>query len=653
MTKFSNYNTLTSALLLFAFLFSAVKVSARSDSDILSPDKKIKVKVEISPSGNATYSIIHSGTEVVKSSKLGIIREDENFSTKLSLISVSSLEEVKDNYVLFTGKRRNCTYLANKKIFHLKNAAGKTMDVIFQVSNDGVAFRYYFPDQTSDVKRIKQEVTSFHFDTTTLSFLHPCPNSKTGWEKTQPSYEEHYVQGQKVGKPAPYAAGWVFPALYNYGKYWVALTEAGLERNYCASRLCLDSPAGEYSILFPQATEGIPGAAVYPESTLPWYTPWRVLVVTDNLSKLMESTLGTDLATPAKYDVSSWLKTGQASWSWIIKKDNSIVYDIQKAYIDYAAEMKWGYCLVDADWNFKIGYDKIKELADYAKTKNVALILWYNSAGNWNTVKYQPKDLLLTHESRMAEFQRISAMGIAGIKVDFFGGDGQSMIAYYQDILEDAAANKINVNFHGATLPRGWARTYPNLVTTEAVMGFEYITFLQKDADHEPNHCCMLPFTRNLFDPMDFTPVNFSGIPKLKRATTVGFEIALSVVFLSGVQHLADTPEGMAKQPDYVKEYMRSIPGSWDEVKFLDGYPGKFIVIARRSGNNWYIAGMNGEKTERTVTVNLSFVKGTQTAQMITDAFEGKGFAQQTIELSSKKPLVVKMIGTGGFVVKL
>jgi alpha-glucosidase len=623
---------------------------AKDDNAVVSPDKKISARLQLSADGKATYSVYHSNTLVIAPSKLGIVREDENFSEKLKLESATKAEVVKDSYHMLHGKRHDCTYTANKVVYHLRNATGKPMDIIFQVSNDGVAFRYYFPETSTDVKKITSEITSFRFDTATRAFLHPCPDSKTGWARTQPSYEEHYDQGNKVGKAAPFKAGWVFPALYHYKKYWYALTETALERNYCASRLAQDSPNGEYSILFPQPTEGFPDGAVTPASTLPWYTPWRIITLADNLATLMESTLGTDLATPAKYDVSEWLKPGHASWSWIIEGDKSITYDVQKKYIDYAADMKWDYCLVDAYWDTNIGYDKMKELADYAKTKNVDLLVWYNSAGAWNTTPQTPKNAMLTDELRNKEFKRIEDLGIRGVKIDFFGGDGQSMIAYYQDILETAGKYHIAVNFHGCTLPRGWARTYPNLVSMEAVMGFEYLTFDQKNTNLEPNHCCMLPFTRNLFDPMDFTPVNFSGIPRHKRATSASFELGLSVIFLSGIQHYAETPDGMSKQPDYVKAWMRNLPSTWDEVRFLDGYPGKFVVIARRSGTDWYIAGINGENDEKTVSLNLSFLPKDQPLHLIADGAERNSFLNETIANPSS-PLEIKLKATGGFVI--
>jgi len=369
-----------------------------------------------------------------------------------------------------------------------------------------------------------------------------------------------------------------------------------------------------------------------------------------SLKTIIESTLGTDLAKPAMKLDSSFIKPGKASWSWINSKDDSIVYSEQKRYIDYAHNMHWQYCLIDVDWDTKIGYEKIKELADYAATKNVGLLLWYNSAGDWNTTPYHPRSMLLTHEQREKEFGRLKSMGIKGVKIDFFGGDGQSMIKYYHDILLDAAQYKLLVNFHGATLPRGWARTYPHLMSTEAVRGFEMVTFDQRDADREATHCAMLPFTRNAFDPMDFTPMNLNKVyTHVQRRTTSGFELALSILFLSGIQHYAESPAGISLMPDYVKTFLTDLPTYWDDVKFIDGYPGKYLVVARRSGGRWYIAGINGENTEKVLSLDLSFL-GNKKGRIISDADEPRTFTNKETTLDAGRTTVT-MKPQCGFVI--
>lgn len=638
-------------ILLFLLLY-LLQGCGKKNHMVQSPDNRISVAFEMLEDGSPAYTVYHSDSPVMERSALGIIREDEDFSVHLTLDSVSDPLKVTDQYTLLHGKKRNCTYHGSRRVFHLSSADGKRMDIIFQVSNDGPAYRYHFPGQSDTVFKIKQEVSSFNLDTTAVAYLQPCPNPRTGWEKTQPSYEKYYQGPLTVGKSAPHEAGWVMPALFQSGRFWISLTEAAVDTNYCGSRLSQHAPGGEYTIQFPQPLEARDGEPALPESSLPWYTPWRIVVLTDNLGDLAESTLGTDLALPAKYDVSSWLQPGEASWSWIMQKDGSIHYGTQKKYIDFAASMNWKYCLVDVNWDRRIGYERMKQLADYAATRDVKLLLWYNSGGNWNTVDfYSPRNKMLTHESRVAEFHRLRKMGIAGIKIDFFGGDGQSMMKYYIDILKDAAQYKLAVNFHGSTYPRGWSRTYPNLVTMEAIRGEEFITFNQEDADRQPMHSTIIPFTRNLFDPMDFTPVNFSGIPtSVERRTTKGFEAALSVIFTSGIQHIAESPEGMANQPPYIRDYMRELPNSWDDTRFIDGYPGKYVILARKKDNTWYIAGINGEKKARTVNLKLPFLKDAARGVIITDSSKTTCSTKRNIDFL--KPVSVKMYPHGGFVIK-
>jgi hypothetical protein len=400
-------------------------------------------------------------------------------------------------------------------------------------------------------------------------------------------------------------------------------------------------------ITFPQKEEIFPNGALNPESQLPWYTPWRIIAV-GSLKTITESTLGTDLADPAIPMNTDFIKSGIASWSWVLLKDNSVNYETTLKFIEYASKMNWPYCLIDADWNKRIGDEKMQLLADYAKTKNVKLLVWYNSSGPWNSTKYEPKSRLLNHADREIEFSKLNKMGIAGVKVDFFGGDGQSMIAYYHDLLKDAAAHQLMINFHGATLPRGWQRTYPNLLTAEAIKGEEFITFGQPDADAQLTHCAMLPFTRNVFDPMDFTPMVLDSIPNIIRKTTPAYELALPVLFLSGIQHLAETPDGMAKQPQYVVDYLKDIPTNWDDSKFIEGFPGKYIVMARKKDNVWHIVGINAEDTAKEIEIDLSFVGNAKGFKISENE---KGFVKESI--AKDKKLKVTMKPHGGFVVKI
>ncbi len=638
-------------LILVGLLAAALIAGCGGDSThrLASPDSDLEVGLFLTDNGEPRYFIERNGKEVLQVSKLGVVMDYADFTQGLELVSVSKPETVADNYEMLTGKRRHISYRANEQVFSLVNGQQQTLDIIFRVSNDGVAFRYVFTGDSSDVKKLRKEVTSFAFNKNAEAWLQPMALAQTGFANTNPSYEEHYQMQIPVGTASPTEAGWVFPALFRAGHSWVLITETGMDGNYHASRLQQHSPDGEYSIGTPMAPEVFPGGALLAESTLPFASPWRIIAV-GSLATIVESTLGTDLAEPAidiPFIKPSFIKPGQASWSWALLKDDSIKYDIQKRFVDYAADMNWEYTLVDVNWDTTIGYDKMAQLADYAESKGVGLILWYNSSGSWNKTEYHPKSQLLTHEARMAEFSRIHDMGIKGVKVDFFAGDGKSMMQYYNDILRDAAKFELLVNFHGSTLPRGWQRTYPNLMTMEAVRGFEFVTFFQENADLAPSHSAMLPFARNVFDPMDYTPTTFSQIPGIERRTSNGFELAQTVIFQSGIQHIAETPAGMAQVPDYVQNFMRQLPNSWDDTRFVAGFPGKLAVIARRAGDTWYVVGINGEDIDKPLTLDLSFIDGEE-GFLITDGETENVFNKSTIAVKENTPVTLE--GNGGFV---
>ncbi|GLB48327.1 glycoside hydrolase family 97 protein [Neptunitalea lumnitzerae] len=622
--------------------------NSKPSTTIESPDESISVHTGIKKDSTAYYLVYKNNQVVIDTSVLGLERKDENFASKLSMQSFSDISKIEDTYTLTHGKQSNITYTANQKTITLVNEHEQQLQIVFSVSNDGLGFKYVFPESSEDVKYITDEKTTFNFPENTKAWLQPLAKAKTGWEHTNPSYEEHYKKGISVDTPSDIGEGWIYPALFNTAEnMWAAITETHLEANYAGSHLKYSKEDKALKLTFPQPEEKMTDGALNPESKLPWETPWRVIAL-GTLETVTNSTLGTDLAKPAITEDTDYIKPGLASWSWAILKDDSITYDITKEFIDYAADMNWGYCLIDVNWDTRIGDDGIKELVAYGKEKNVQLILWYNSAGDWNTTPYEPKDRFTTAEKREAEFKKLSDWGIGGVKIDFFGGDGQSYMEYYHQILTSAAKHHILVNFHGTTLPRGWQRTYPNLMTMEAIKGFEFISFGQPDADEAPSHCAMLPYTRNLFDPMDFTPMALDTIPGIHRRTTAAFELALPTLFLSGIQHIAETPNGMAKMPEYVKNYLRDIPTDWDQSKYLAGYPGKDAIIARRKGETWFITGINGENKVKEMTIDLSFIPS-KNGYMITDGTSTK-FEQTEI---SNTETTITMQPYGGFVIKI
>lgn len=646
--------TIISLVLSVTLVVGLTGCNDQSKLHINSPDKNLSVSLSLDESGRAFYSITRNGEQVLKPSQLGVELNLQSFTDGLTLTDVDT-GEVNDRYTMLHGKQRHIHYRATEKVYTLKNKQGDVLSIAFRVSNDGVAFQYRFPNTTKQLLVVENEITRFAFEQTAKAWLQPIAVAQTGWANTNPSYEDHYQMNIPVGTASPSPAGWVYPALFKTGNTWLLITEAGMNGDYHASRLQAESPNGEYRLGIPMAAEvfekdGNKGALLA-QSSGAFHSPWRIVLV-GSLDTIITSTLGTDLADPAiaKMD---FVKPGTASWSWALLKDESVNYETTIEFIDYAADMGWAYTLVDADWDTRIGYERTAKLAAYAQSKNVGLLVWYNSSGDWNTTEYSPKSALLDRDKRRAEFARLQKMGIKGVKIDFFPGDGKSVMAYYNALAKDAADFDLLVNYHGSSLPRGLHRTYPNMMTMESVHGFEMITFMQPSADKAATHMAMLPFTRNAFDPMDFTPTTFSDIPNIERRTTNGFELALPVLFLSGIQHIAETAQGMAANaPDYVKEFMRDVPVLWDESKLIDGFPGEHVVVARRDGDRWFVAGINATNKAITLPLNLEFAEG-KTGKLITDSdASAKGmtsFVTRDITASSKNVITIKP--NGGFVV--
>lgn len=584
-----------------------------------SPNESLRASFWIED-GVPQFQLRRDGREVILPSPLGLDLAHADFTGGMRFGSSSGSAPVEDRYRLETGKQAEAVYRANTMTVRLENEADQPLAITFRLSDDGLAWRYEIPAAEGETVEVKAEGTAVAFHPDTRAWLQPKAEARTGWSEVNPSYEENYEQDIPVGTASPSPNGWVFPALFRRGEDWLVISETGMDGRWPGSNLAADSRGGMYGFRFPQPEEVISGGGLLPRSEGALHSPWRLLLVGD-LATIVESTLGTDLAEPSRLpDIqATWIEPGIAAWSWGLLKDESVVYDVQKRFVDHAADLDWAYVLVDVNWDRNIGYERIAELADYAAGKGVKLLLWFNSSGDWNRTEYTPKNALLTRETRRTVFARLREMGIAGVKVDFFPGDGQSVMQRYLDLFEDAAEFGLLVNVHGSTLPRGMQRTWPNFLTSEAVKGFEFVTFTQDFADMEATHAAMLPFTRNLFDPMDYTPLTLGEIPgEVERRTGNGFQLALPVLFTSGIQHLVATPEQTDAMPVFVKEYLRELPARWDQSRFLAGYPGQYVVIARRAGERWYVAGISAGEAPRTVALDLSFI-GDREGRLIRD----------------------------------
>jgi alpha-glucosidase len=292
----------------------------------------------------------------------------------------------------------------------------------------------------------------------------------------------------------------------------------------------------------------------------------------------------------------------------------------------------------------------LEDAVKYILSKGVKPLLWYNSGGKHTYVSATPKDRMLTHENRVEEFTKLKKMGVAGVKIDFFESEKQDMIKYYLDILDDAADFEMMVYFHGCIVPRGWSRTYPHLMTLEGIRGAEWYNNGPEFTTTAPEHNTIIPFTRNVVGPMDYTPVTFTN-SQYPHITSYGHELALSVVFESGFQHMADRPEGYDGLPDAAKAFLKEVPNAWDNTKLIDGYPGRDIIIARQKGNTWYIGGINAEQIEKNKTLTFNFLpEGVKyKLTLISDGKHDKDFATQYLMVDKTSSVNIKLLRRGGF----
>jgi hypothetical protein len=586
--------------------------------------------------------------EMIESSQLGITRNDTDFTDQLIFHSEGEETEFSESYELITGKKRKVEFSWNELTVTFRNDSNKLLAVDLRALNDGVAFRYRFPETDNAEYTVTGETTSFKVPLPGKAWIHPY-DTITKWT---PAYETFFTNGTDIGKNAPGNQGWAFPTLFHVNNAWMMLTESNLGDNFYGAHLEPEVKDGTYTIRLPEKEEAMNTCVAEPSSTLPWTMPWRVIMVSNNIADIVESTLVEDLSDPCVVEDLSWIKPGKASWSWWSNHDSPQDFEKLKEFIDLAAEMNWEYSLVDANWNLMKG-GNIQELIQYANEQKVGILMWYNSGGPHNTVGEQLRDAMHITERRREEFAKLQEWGVKGVKIDFFQSDKPDIIKQYHDILKDAADFQILINFHGCTMPRGWERTYPHLMTMEAVRGAECYSFDGRYPDAAPWHNTILPFTRNVVGPMDYTPVNFTD-QTYPHITTSGHEIALALIFHSGILHFADRVSAFQELPDFAKKYLQDVPVSWDQTKFLEGYPGKYVVLAREKDGIWYFAGINGSDEPRSVDLQLPFIKeGSYLAEIITDGEKERSFMYYKKPFDNTTSLNIEMKPLGGFAGKL
>ena len=630
-------------------------VASAEKKQITSPDGKLVVTVA-DMDGRPSYSVSYDNVLFLKPSPLGMIANIGDFSSGMSLEKNVSTNKIDETYELASIKKSKVHYVANEAVFSFTQQGKTIYDVIFRISNNDVAFKYrMYPQGETLSCVIKKEATGFAFPDGTTTFL--CPQSKPmgGFARTSPSYETSYTADDVAGKNG-WGEGYTFPCLFRNGDNgWVLVSETGVNGGYCASRL-LGHKGGVYTIGFPQEGEANGNGTVSPGIALPGETPWRTITVGKTLAPIVETTVPFDVVKPL-YPAKGEYTYGRGSWSWIIGMDGSTNYKEQLRYIDFSAAMGYQSVLVDALWDKQIGREKIEELAKYGKDKGVALYLWYNSNGYWNDAPQTPRGIMDNAIARRKEMKWMQSIGIRGIKVDFFGGDKQMTMQLYEDILSDANEYGLLVIFHGCTLPRGWERMYPNFASSEAVLASENLHFSQGSCDHEAFNATLHPFIRNTVGSMDFGGsalnkyYNADNAPRgSRRVTSDVYALATAVLFQSPVQHFALAPNNLTDAPSWAIDFMKEVPTTWDEVRFIDGYPGKYVILARRHGDKWYIAGVNAQKETLKLKVNLPMFSNGEKVRLFSDDKALQGGVKQ-IEIGKKQELQLAIPCNGGVLI--
>ena len=630
-------------------------VASAENKQITSPDGKLVVTVA-DMDGRPSYSVSYDNVLFLKPSPLGMIANIGDFSSGMSLEKNVSTNKIDETYELASIKKSKVHYVANEAVFSFTQQGKTIYDVIFRISNNDVAFKYkMYPQGETLSCVVKQEVTGFVFPDGTTTFL--CPQSKPmgGFARTSPSYETSYTADDVAGKNG-WGEGYTFPCLFRNGDNgWVLVSETGVNGGYCASRL-LGHKGGVYTIGFPQEGEANGNGTVSPGIALPGETPWRTITVGKTLAPIVETTVPFDVVKPL-YPAKGEYTYGRGSWSWIIGMDGSTNYKEQLRYIDFSAAMGYQSVLVDALWDKQIGRDKIEELAKYGKDKGVALYLWYNSNGYWNDAPQTPRGIMDNAIARRKEMKWMQSIGIRGIKVDFFGGDKQMTMQLYEDILSDANEYGLLVIFHGCTLPRGWERMYPNFASSEAVLASENLHFSQGSCDNEAFNATLHPFIRNTVGSMDFGGsalnkyYNADNAPRgSRRVTSDVYALATAVLFQSPVQHFALAPNNLTDAPAWAIDFMKEVPTTWDEVRFIDGYPGKYVILARRHGDKWYIAGVNAQKETLKLKVNLPMFSNGEKVKLFSDDKALQGGVKQ-IGIGKKQELQLTIPCNGGVLI--
>ena len=641
----------------FAFVLTTVVSSLTAQNVVVNgPDGKLQVTVSCSEGGEASYSLVYNGKQMLESSPLGLETNLGSFIKGMTLTGHRE-KQIDTTYTQSRIKASRIHYRANELVCSFANDKGQKADVTFRVSNNDVAFRYTLPRQgdTGSIV-VDGEETGFRFPAGTTTFLCSQSDAMIGWMRTKPSYEDEYKVDAPMDVRSQYGHGYTFPCLFKVGEDgWVLVSETGVDSRYCGSRLSDVAEGNLYTVAFPMPEENNGNGTVAPAFSLPGSTPWRTITVGETLKPIVETTVPWDVVEPL-YETEHNYRMGRGTWSWILWQDGSINYDDQVRYIDLAAAMGYEYALIDNWWDTNIGHERMEQLIRYARSKKVDMFLWYSSSGYWNDIEQGPTNLMDNPIARKREMKWLQSQGVKGIKVDFFGGDKQETMRLYEAILSDADDHGLMVIFHGCTLPRGWERMYPNYVGSEAVLASENMVFNQHFCDEEAFNTCLHPFIRNSVGSMEFggcflnKRLNKGNDGGTTRRTTDVFQLATAVLFQNPVQNFALAPNNLTDVSPVCIDFMKEVPTEWDETRFVDGYPGKYVVLARRHGDNWYLAAVNATGEPLKLKLDLPMFAGKTVSSYSDDKHMQPQVRQQNVKSDGKFQLTVQP--QGGFVLK-
>ena len=646
---------MTKKLLTMTFCLATLSVAAETKT-VSSPDGRLVVTID-DENSQATYAVAYAGSPVLLPSRLGLMADYADFTQGLT-ITQAEPGKTTSSYEMRQTKVSAVSSEANQLAVTFRNAKGQEMVVVFHVSDHDIAYQYQLLRPKKNNPKcavVSREVTSFRLPDGTTTFLTPQITPMTGWERTKPSYEEEYKTDQPMDVKSQFGQGYTFPCLFKTPAAWVLISETGVDGSYVGSHLSDYNAATGYTIAFPQAGENNGIGSATAGIPLPYSTPWRTITVGTSLQPIVETTIAYDVVKP-KYAPSVKYDTGRYTWSWLIWQDESINYQDQVQFIDLAAKMGFEYCLVDNWWDQRIGRDKTEELSKYAQSKGVSLMLWYNSNGYENDAPQTPRDCMSTAIARDREMAWLQKIGVKGIKVDFFGGDKQVTMQLYEDILVDANRYGLQVIFHGCTIPRGWEVMYPNYVASEAVLASENVFFSEGHAKSEAFELCMHPFCRNAVGTMDWggTIMNRylsrDNKSRHRRYTTDIFEMASAITNQTAIQCIAMQPNNLEELPQFEIDFLKAVPTTWDETRFLDGYPGKYVVLARRHANQWFVAGLNAETQPKILTISMPEWAGKTVSYYVDDIKKGPQLRQ--LKFNKKGEARITIQPNGGVILK-